>query len=133
MLQDLFLIIMDRYLWDRDDDDAFLDINVFLHHRLLYVPIDTPCPSCDRYNDYEMSKAPQISDNGVTINGIQYHPYDFAYILPEEQGKEYRIGQILSIDSKNVKVHLLARSMRSSEFYDDVSRFWFQFMVADPI
>jgi hypothetical protein len=121
ILQGLLLVIMDRYFWDRDDDDAFFDISVFLHHRLLHVPIDTPCPSCDRYNDYEMSKIPQTSDRGVTINGIQYHPCDFVYILPEEQGKEYQVGQILSIDSKRVKVHLLARSTRSSEFYDDVS------------
>jgi hypothetical protein len=123
---------MDRYLWDRDDDDAFLDVTVFLH-RLLHAPIDTPCPSCDRYNDYEMSKTPQMSDNGVTINGIEYHPYDFVYILPDEPGKEYRIGQILSIDNKKAKVHLLARSMRSSEFYDDVSCLSSQFIVAYPI
>lgn len=109
-----------RYFWQRDEDDAFIDISVFLHDRLLHTPIDTPCPACDHDQKYRLLNEPRKTENGILFNGIEYHPLDFVYLLPDEPGSEYHIGQIEAIDCHVVKVHLLARQNQSSGYYDDV-------------
>lgn len=63
---------------------------------------------------------PRITRHGVSIEGVEYHIDDFVYILPNEAGVVYHIGQIRELDDQQVVILHLERASRSCTFYDEV-------------
>jgi hypothetical protein len=121
----LNLFIGHSYLWLEApaNDDAFVDVESFLKQKNVRNSQLTVCPSCRSAYKGALAVTPRASEFGILFNKIEYHIHDTIYIVPDEVGTAYIIGQIIEITVHHVVVRRFDRAVRPEGqhgFYNDV-------------